>query len=281
MLQRQRPSLPAVDRGRRFHPRIIHGRPSALPPVKWGRNLARQVQTTNRRHRGAEGGEAASCAARSLFTPPRVERRCRRPRSFRRAMIGSARRFQVARRNAVRRSAASTRLRRGNWITEAQIIDVVSFMPERRVVNEPPEGQLRGRAGGQRLLQRGSSSGGCLAGLPLRASVRAVDGSSEDGHPPRDDRSPGVLPASSPTRSGQAWPWASSTASAPGRRRSSTSTRAAPRTCRGLNTARAFVESGQYKRVVVVTVTNFISPPEFQKSRRSSVLGDGASATRR
>lgn len=47
-----------------------------------------------------------------------------------------------------------------------------------------------------------------------------------------------------------------------------------------LNTARAFIESGLYKKVAVVTVTNFISRlPEFQKSRLSWVLGDGASAT--
>lgn len=47
-----------------------------------------------------------------------------------------------------------------------------------------------------------------------------------------------------------------------------------------LNVARAFIESGRYKKVVVVTATNFISRlPEFQKSKRSWVLGDGASAT--
>jgi 3-oxoacyl-[acyl-carrier-protein] synthase-3 len=47
-----------------------------------------------------------------------------------------------------------------------------------------------------------------------------------------------------------------------------------------LNTARAFIESGIYKTVAVVTVTNFISRlPEFQKSKKSWVLGDGASAT--
>ncbi len=47
-----------------------------------------------------------------------------------------------------------------------------------------------------------------------------------------------------------------------------------------LNVGRAFIESGRYKTVVVVTVTNFISRlPEFQQSRRSWVLGDGASAT--
>ncbi len=46
-----------------------------------------------------------------------------------------------------------------------------------------------------------------------------------------------------------------------------------------LNTARAFIESGVYKNVAVLTVTNFISRlPEFQKSRKSWVLGDGASA---
>src|SRR6187402_698277 len=48
----------------------------------------------------------------------------------------------------------------------------------------------------------------------------------------------------------------------------------------GLNVARALVESGQHKKVVMVTVTNFISRlPEFQTSKRSWVLGDGASAT--
>lgn len=47
-----------------------------------------------------------------------------------------------------------------------------------------------------------------------------------------------------------------------------------------LNTARAFIESGIYRTVAVVTVTNFISRlPEFQKSKKSWVLGDGASAT--
>lgn len=47
-----------------------------------------------------------------------------------------------------------------------------------------------------------------------------------------------------------------------------------------MNAASAFIASGQYRRVAVVTVTNFISRlPEFQKSRKSWVLGDGASAT--
>jgi len=47
-----------------------------------------------------------------------------------------------------------------------------------------------------------------------------------------------------------------------------------------LNTARAFIESGLYKKVAIVTVTNFISRlTEFQKSKKSWLLGDGASAT--
>jgi 3-oxoacyl-(acyl-carrier-protein) synthase III len=47
-----------------------------------------------------------------------------------------------------------------------------------------------------------------------------------------------------------------------------------------LNTARAFIESGIYNTVAIVTVTNFISRlPEFQNSKQSWVLGDGASAT--
>ncbi|MFD0384188.1 3-oxoacyl-ACP synthase III family protein [Streptomyces stramineus] len=45
-------------------------------------------------------------------------------------------------------------------------------------------------------------------------------------------------------------------------------------------TARAFIDSGQYKKIAVVTVTNFVSRlEEFQKSPESFVLGDGASAT--
>jgi len=47
-----------------------------------------------------------------------------------------------------------------------------------------------------------------------------------------------------------------------------------------LSIARAYIESGIYKNVVILTVTNFISRlSEFQKSPKSSVLGDGAAAT--
>lgn len=47
-----------------------------------------------------------------------------------------------------------------------------------------------------------------------------------------------------------------------------------------LNTARVFIESGTYKTIALVTVTNFVSRlSEFQVSPRSKVLGDGASAT--
>ncbi len=46
-----------------------------------------------------------------------------------------------------------------------------------------------------------------------------------------------------------------------------------------LNTANAFIKSGIYENVAIVCVTNFISRlPEFQKSPRSFVLGDGAIA---
>jgi 3-oxoacyl-[acyl-carrier-protein] synthase III len=47
-----------------------------------------------------------------------------------------------------------------------------------------------------------------------------------------------------------------------------------------LNTARAYIESGIFRTVAIVTVTNFVSRlPEFQKSKKSWVLGDGSSAT--
>ncbi|MGP8302842.1 3-oxoacyl-ACP synthase III family protein [Streptomyces inhibens] len=48
----------------------------------------------------------------------------------------------------------------------------------------------------------------------------------------------------------------------------------------GLRTAAAFIESGRHRNIVVLTVTNFVSRlPEFQRSTRSRVLGDGATAT--
>nr|WP_042178764.1 3-oxoacyl-[acyl-carrier-protein] synthase III C-terminal domain-containing protein [Kibdelosporangium sp. MJ126-NF4]CEL13404.1 3-oxoacyl-[acyl-carrier-protein] synthase, KASIII [Kibdelosporangium sp. MJ126-NF4]CTQ99093.1 3-oxoacyl-[acyl-carrier-protein] synthase, KASIII (EC 2.3.1.41) [Kibdelosporangium sp. MJ126-NF4] len=47
-----------------------------------------------------------------------------------------------------------------------------------------------------------------------------------------------------------------------------------------IDTARAFIESGRYRKVAVVTVTNFISRlTEFQQAPESQTLGDGASAT--
>lgn len=47
-----------------------------------------------------------------------------------------------------------------------------------------------------------------------------------------------------------------------------------------LNVARAFIEAGIHKRILVVTVTNFVSRlGDYQKLKRSWTLGDGASAT--
>jgi 3-oxoacyl-[acyl-carrier-protein] synthase-3 len=48
----------------------------------------------------------------------------------------------------------------------------------------------------------------------------------------------------------------------------------------GINMATAFIESGRYKNIVVVTITNFISRlPELQKDIRYRPLGDGATAS--
>src|SRR5271166_3714987 len=48
----------------------------------------------------------------------------------------------------------------------------------------------------------------------------------------------------------------------------------------GLNAARAYIESGQCRKVAVVTVTNFISRlTEHQQKKAGAPLGDGASAT--
>lgn len=47
-----------------------------------------------------------------------------------------------------------------------------------------------------------------------------------------------------------------------------------------LEIAKAFVESDVYKRVLIVTATNFVSRlPEYQRLKRSWSLGDGATAT--
>ncbi|WP_406291572.1 3-oxoacyl-ACP synthase III family protein [Embleya sp. NBC_00896] len=47
-----------------------------------------------------------------------------------------------------------------------------------------------------------------------------------------------------------------------------------------VSTAQAFIDSGRYRKVAVVTVTNFVSRlTAFQATRESWVLGDGASAT--
>jgi 3-oxoacyl-[acyl-carrier-protein] synthase III len=48
----------------------------------------------------------------------------------------------------------------------------------------------------------------------------------------------------------------------------------------GLNLANAQIAAGLARRVVVLTVTNFVSRlPEYQQARKSWVLGDGATAT--
>lgn len=47
-----------------------------------------------------------------------------------------------------------------------------------------------------------------------------------------------------------------------------------------LTTARAYIESGIYENIIILTVTNFVSRlSDFQKSPKASVLGDGAAAT--
>ncbi|MES2503780.1 MAG: 3-oxoacyl-ACP synthase III family protein [Myxococcota bacterium] len=47
-----------------------------------------------------------------------------------------------------------------------------------------------------------------------------------------------------------------------------------------LNTADAFIRAGIHQKIVLVTITNFVSRlKEFQESPKSKVLGDGASAT--
>ncbi|WP_437327993.1 3-oxoacyl-ACP synthase III family protein [Sorangium sp. So ce381] len=164
---------------------------------------------------------------------------------------------------------------------KAQIIDVVSFMPERRVVNEPPEGSsedaLADNAFFSGVHERRFASPDYLSeDLGVRAVERLLERT-------------GILPETidllvcSCIFSDTFWPGIGPAIQHRVGARQATILNidtSCSSYLSGLNTARAFVESGQYKRVVVVTVTNFISRlPEFQKSRRSSVLGDGASAT--
>ncbi|WP_437726128.1 3-oxoacyl-ACP synthase III family protein [Sorangium sp. So ce861] len=164
---------------------------------------------------------------------------------------------------------------------KAQIIDVVSFMPERRVVNEAPDASsqdaLADNAFFSGVHERRFASPDYLSeDLGVRAVERLLE---KTGVRPEtidlivcscifsDTFWPGIGPAIQHRVGAKQATILNIDTSCSS-------------FLSGLNTARAFIESGQYKRVVVVTVTNFISRlPEFQKSRRSSVLGDGASAT--
>ncbi|MGK3996484.1 3-oxoacyl-ACP synthase III family protein [Sorangium sp. So ce1024] len=164
---------------------------------------------------------------------------------------------------------------------KAQIVDVVSFMPERRVVNEPPAGgsqdALADNAFFSGVHERRFASPDYLSeDLGVRAVERLL-------------KRTGVLAESidliicSCIFSDTFWPGIGPAIQHRVGAKHATILNidtSCSSYLSGLNAARAFIESGQYKRVVVVTVTNFISRlPEFQKSRRSFVLGDGASAT--
>lgn len=163
----------------------------------------------------------------------------------------------------------------------AQIIDVVSFMPERIVVNEPSNAsssdELVTDAFFNGVLERRFASPDYLSEeLGARAVERLLEKTNT--------RAEAVdLIVCSCVFSDTFWPGIG-----PAIQHRVGAKRATilniDTSCSsylsGLATASAFIESGQYRCVVVVTVTNFISRlPEFQKSRRSYVLGDGASAT--
>jgi 3-oxoacyl-[acyl-carrier-protein] synthase III len=164
---------------------------------------------------------------------------------------------------------------------KAQIIDVVSFLPERTIVNEPSAetsaDALAGNAFFNGVRERRFASPDYLSeDLGVRAVQRLLERT-------------GIRPESidlivcSCIFSDTFWPGIGPAIQHRVGAKQATILNidtSCSSYLSGLSTARAFIESGQYRTVVVVTVTNFISRlPEFQKSRRSSVLGDGASAT--
>lgn len=163
----------------------------------------------------------------------------------------------------------------------SQIIDVVSFMPERTVVNQPTAHALNDELAGDSFFsgvreRRFASPDYLSEDLGVRAVERLLERTQT-----RADSIDLII--CSCIFSDTFWPGIG-----PAIQHRVGATQATilnlDTSCSSylsaLNAADAFISSGQHKRVVVVTVTNFISRlPEFQQSKRSSVLGDGASAT--
>ncbi|WP_424210791.1 3-oxoacyl-ACP synthase III family protein [Streptomyces sp. BI20] len=163
---------------------------------------------------------------------------------------------------------------------QAQIIDVVSFLPERVVSNADPEGgadALGDHAFFRGVAERRFASpdhtsaelgAAAIAKLLARTGLAAEDVDLILYNCVFNDTFwPGIGPA---------------VQDAVGARRATV--QQLDTSCcswlSGLRTAQAFIESGIHRNVVVLTVTNFVSRlPEFQQSHRSRVLGDGATAT--
>ncbi len=161
----------------------------------------------------------------------------------------------------------------------AQVVEVVSFMPERVVADKresQPDG-LADHAFFQGVFERRFASPDYTsADLAVRAIEKLA---ARTGLEPRDVD----CIVYSCIFNDTFWPGIGSEVQRRIGAQSATILQIDTSCCSwlsGLQCARAFIESGRCRTVVLVTVTNFISRlPEFQKSKRSSVLGDGATAT--
>ena len=165
-------------------------------------------------------------------------------------------------------------------MTGAQIIDVVSFMPERVISNRDPSGgddSLTDHAFFRGVEERRFASPDYTsADLGAKAMAALLDRTGLDAVDVD-------LIVYSCMFNDTFWPGIGSLVQARVGARNATVLQVDTSCCSWLSSltaARGFIGSGQYKNVVVLTVTNFISRlPEFQKSKRSWVLGDGATAT--
>jgi 3-oxoacyl-[acyl-carrier-protein] synthase III len=165
-------------------------------------------------------------------------------------------------------------------MTAAQIIDVVSFMPERTVQNgetgTDPESITEHSFFRGVAERRFASPDYTSADLGVHALEALM---SRTGLRPEEID----LIVYSCMFNDTFWPGVGSIIQARVGARGATVLQVDTSCCSwlsSLQTARSFIESGQHRNVVVLTITNFISRlPEFQKSKRSWVLGDGATAT--
>lgn len=167
-------------------------------------------------------------------------------------------------------------------MADAQIIDVVSFMPERVVMNDAKASADNGDAVANHAFFEGVSERR-YASPDYTSSdlgVRAIEVLCE-----RTQLEPSEIDCIvySCIFNDSFWPGIGSQVQSRVGASRATILQIDTSCCSwlsALEAARSFIEAGRFKKIVVLTVTNFISRlPEFQRSKRSNVLGDGATAT--